>query len=651
MKNRMSRLVVAFVLLAVAVGLSSCATSEAAPLQTAGSLLVNLEAKTLPAGKIGAWPNSGTLGGTFKAKGTAPRVYLSRIATSKRGPGLPPVAIFSGDEALVSSFKSPKSITGDSDWSLELWAYKLEMTPGESTMVSWGPRSLKSGNTAQFCWGQSALATIHWGMDLRWKKTPPAGKWQYIAVTYGAGTETVYVNGQVDASVKHTLKIAASHPIVIGAATSRGAYLRYFQGAIGAVRIHDGALTAKQIAANFERDRDTYRQPLPAVLPSVKVTPAAGIRPASAYLSGHLNSTGGAATRSDLFWGEKDGGSDAKAWGHSKKLGQSKAGALTQKVTGLKPDTAYAYRFRSTNSAGVSWSETAGTFKTAPSIAAGDLADQPFRILVWPDSQNAVDQWPQLVKEMAKWVVENRDELNIQYVIHVGDMVQTPSSKREWKDFDAAFSLLDGKVPYILSVGNHDMARGRNTDNFNKHFPPSRFAKMKGYGLSFPKGTSNNSYHTFNAGGQDWLILSLMFNPNKAELAWANKVVASHPKHKVLVSTHSYLTHGGKDRSGKNIWETFAKKHPNILCVFCGHLSTVHFQSTGDKGNPVYEMLFDWQNSAKPDRNSYLALIEFNPKTRTISVETYSPVLDRFMTGPRETFRYKNVPIRAATKK
>ena len=88
--------------------------------------------------------------------------------------------------------------------------------------------------------------------------------------------------------------------------------------------------------------RNTYYALAP-VAPSIKTTASAGIRPASAYLSGHLNSTGGAATRSDLFWGEKDGGSDAKAWGHSKKLGQSKAGALTQRVTGLKPDTAYAY--------------------------------------------------------------------------------------------------------------------------------------------------------------------------------------------------------------------------------------------------------------------------------------------------------------------
>ena len=651
MKNRMSRFVVAFVLLVLV--LVGCSQSEV-PVETAGGLLVNLDSRTLKGGKLESWSNTGQLGGTFKAKGPAPRVLPRRQAHYAANPTwTPPVAIFSGDEALVSSFNAPESITGNNPWSVEVWAFQHELAAGENTMLSWGPRRLKGGQTAQLSWGQSPLATIHWGMDQRWKNPPKAGVaqgWQYLAFTYDGKTERLYVNGQLDGNADFDLKIAAGHPVVIGAATSRGKFLRYFKGALGAVRIHDGTLTAQQIAANFKRDRNTYYALAP-VAPSIKTTASAGVRSTSAYLSGHLNSTGGAATRSDLFWGEKDGGSDAKAWGHSKKLGQSKAGALTQKVTGLKPDTAYTYRFRSTNSAGVRWAETAGTFKTAPAVTKGDPADQPFRILVWPDSQNAIEKWPHLVKEMAKWVVENRDELNIQYVIHVGDMVQTPSSKREWKDFDAGFSLLDGKVPYILSVGNHDMARGRNTDNFNKHFPPSRFAKMKGYGLSFPKGTSNNSYHTFNAGGQDWLILSLMFNPNEAELAWANKVVASHPKHKVLVSTHSYLTHGGKDRSGKNIWETFAKKHPNILCVFCGHLSTVHFQSTGDKGNPVYEMLFDWQNSAKPDRNSYFALIEFNPKTRTISVETYSPVLDRFMTGPRETFRYKNVPIRSATKK
>ena len=135
---------------------------------------------------------------------------------------------------------------------------------------------------------------------------------------------------------------------------------------------------------------------------------------------------------------------------------------------------------------------------------------EPFRIIVWPDSQNATEKWPELIKPMSEWIVANRDKENIKYVLHVGDMVQTGDNEQEWQRFDAGTRPLEGQVPYVFAPGNHDFDKrkpGRSTVLFNKYFPLERAQKQPGFGGSFPAGSNTNSYHTFKAGGMKWLKL------------------------------------------------------------------------------------------------------------------------------------------------
>ena len=289
----------------------------------------------------------------------------------------------------------------------------------------------------------------------------------------------------------------------------------------------------------------------------------------------------------------------------------------------------------------------------APQLTGPHSSVAPFRIAIIPDTQWASMKWPDVVMTTTKWIAANCKSKDIKYVLHVGDMVQNGRSDTEWKNFDAAMSVLDGKVPYILAVGNHDFDKiegRRSTVKFNQYFPRSRFERLAGFGGTHPPRKNDNSHHTFDAGGISWLVISLNFNPTDDELKWANGVVASHPEHKVIVLTHSYLEHRGKDVSGKNIWNKFAKAHANIMMVFCGHLSTVHYESKGDNGNRVFEMLFDWQNDRKPEPNSYFALVEIDPPGKRISIRSYSPMLDKYKTDPRAKFEFGNVEFRAVHK-
>ncbi|MDP6634635.1 MAG: metallophosphoesterase [Phycisphaerae bacterium] len=282
----------------------------------------------------------------------------------------------------------------------------------------------------------------------------------------------------------------------------------------------------------------------------------------------------------------------------------------------------------------------------APRIANPLSPTEPFRIAIIPDTQWASLKWPGVLKTTTRWIAANHESMDIKYVLHVGDMVENGHADGEWKNFNAAMSVLDGKVPYILAVGNHDIGKTADaggTTKFNEYFPRKRFTQLAGFGGTYPRRKNDNSYHTFDAGGIVWLVIALKFCPTDEELKWANDIVALHPGHQVIVLTHSYLTHRGRDTSGENIWNRFVKSHENILMVLCGHLSTVHYVSTGDKGNKVYEMLFDWQNDRQPEPNSYFVLAEIDPVSKRISIRTYSPLLDNYKTDPRAKFEFRDV--------
>ena len=277
-------------------------------------------------------------------------------------------------------------------------------------------------------------------------------------------------------------------------------------------------------------------------------------------------------------------------------------------------------------------------------VLASQAQAEPYRLIVLPDTQYNSAQWPQQTTAMAEWIVKNQKALNIKYVLHVGDMVDVGRDRQQWENFDASMKVLDGKVPYVLVLGNHDFDKiggKRSTALFDQYFPAERFSKLP----SFPSREADkaNRYRTFSAGGIQWLIVAMPFLPTDAQLEGANRVVAEHTNDRVIVLTHSYLTHSGRDTSGQYIWDKLVRRHGNISLVICGHLSTVHFASEGDQGNKVYEMLFDWQNDQDPEPNSYLAILEFDPEMAKLAVKSYSPTLDKYLTDRRAQFEFRDI--------
>ncbi|WP_373231446.1 metallophosphoesterase [Cohnella sp.] len=297
-----------------------------------------------------------------------------------------------------------------------------------------------------------------------------------------------------------------------------------------------------------------------------------------------------------------------------------------------------------------------------------------FKIAILPDTQNYSASYPDIYRAQTQWIADNWQAQNIKFVIHEGDIVNN-NNTTQWDVARDAMRTLDGVVPYSVTPGNHDMgtngsADTRDTNLFNTYFPKSKYSGTATFGGVYPAEPNkyDNNYHTFSAGGTNWLVLSLEFGPRDPVLDWANEVVASHPNHRVIVVTHAYMfsdetrynaghswnphsygvaSEPGGVNDGEEMWQKFVKLHPNISIVVNGHVlndGQGRRVTVGDHGNKVYQMLANYQNQTNGG-NGYLRLLEIDPVNGTMKGTSYSPYLNQYKTDWQNDFLHTDVEL------
>lgn len=311
---------------------------------------------------------------------------------------------------------------------------------------------------------------------------------------------------------------------------------------------------------------------------------------------------------------------------------------------------------------------------TATTPGAPAPIEGGFTIVVIPDTQFYAQKYPDIFHKQIQWVADNLQRYNVPFVLQLGDITETAADV-EWEVARAAFARLDGRVPYVLTPGNHDYggqlqvtAKRSPMSNF---FPVSHFAKMPTFGGVYDAlpDKSDNSFHKFEAGGRKWLVLALEFAPRNDVLRWAGEVCAKHPEHGVIVITHAYLDPKTNQRIvykpkaprpgqppperpdlnlGFGIWSKLASQHPNIVMVLCGHACyTNHKTDKGKAGNTVHEVVVDYQKDVNGG-NGWLRLLQFLPDGRTVRTRDYSPILDQSCTMPDRCYEMDFAPLPAA---
>lgn len=164
------------------------------------------------------------------------------------------------------------------------------------------------------------------------------------------------------------------------------------------------------------------------------------------------------------------------------------------------------------------------------------VTDYAYSFAIVGDTQVITHKYPDKLSCIYDWIVDNKEEKNIQFVFGLGDITEN-STEQEWSLAKYEISKLNGVVDYSLVRGNHD-----SSAMFNKTFPYDDYKdSLKG---SY-NGKMENTWQTLTIGENKYLILTLDYGASDAVLKWASEIIEKHPDHNVIVTTHAYLFRDG----------------------------------------------------------------------------------------------------------
>jgi Concanavalin A-like lectin/glucanases superfamily len=233
--------------------------------------------------------------------------------------------------------------------------------------------------------------------------------------------------------------------------------------------------------------------------------------------------------------------------------------------------------------------------------------------------------------EQTKWLAANQADLEIPFVTHLGDVVDRATNNDEWAVADEAMKVLDdAKLPYSILAGNHDVTGNPATEPFPRFFPESR-AAAQGATFGGRDASKMNEWHTFTAEGRTFLVLTLSWDPDQADLDWAKGVLAANPTLPAILTSHDILavqsdgSTAVEGTQGRRMWDGLIKDHDQIFLTINGHNhGAAHMRKTNAFGNSVDQIVWDYQ-MAYNGGNGYLGLLEFDFTNKRIASTVVSP--------------------------
>ncbi len=255
-----------------------------------------------------------------------------------------------------------------------------------------------------------------------------------------------------------------------------------------------------------------------------------------------------------------------------------------------------------------------------------------FSVIVLPDTQKYSAKYPEIFLAQTNWINENKEELNILFVAHVGDLVDASTDKNQWDNAKEAMNVLtENNIPFGIALGNHDFKSvTKRTTLFNDYFSESDFGIVEEQKYFSP----GNGYAIINAGDKNITFVFASFCPDENTLNNLSDLLKGNDSEKIFV-THGYL---GKDanryvhvcKSTEYIWDDFVKKQVNMNLVLSGH---VHFEailfSQNDFDQEVIQVLSDYQTT-NDSKSGYMKILTFYPFQNILEMKTFSPYRNEY---------------------
>lgn len=260
------------------------------------------------------------------------------------------------------------------------------------------------------------------------------------------------------------------------------------------------------------------------------------------------------------------------------------------------------------------------------------------------------------------WLLANAQKENIRFVAHTGDLTDMNNAP-QWTFASNALARLDGKLPYAISPGNHDMVQPTGDAKlFQSHFPSSRFSVNPWYVSTWDN--NSGSCCLFENGAEKFVVVTLPCDAPDAAVTWASEQLVKYADRHAIVSTHRDL--GAKDKkngkkltndaaamkkakrsfdkeyepdlsllgrmewhkcygeggnSGVDLWKKLYSRHANIFMVVSGDQGQVKIcrvDEKGEKGNQVHSIMQD-------TGCGFIRIFRFIPSEKRIACYTVDP--------------------------
>ena len=296
--------------------------------------------------------------------------------------------------------------------------------------------------------------------------------------------------------------------------------------------------------------------------------------------------------------------------------------------------------------AGVALPTVAEAAPASASSRRPDAESRRFTFAVMPDTQYlfdgpSIDKTP--VEASLRYLLEHGKDENIVFLSHLGDLTQN-GAKEEFAAIGDAFRLLDRRgVGYSVLAGNHDVRSStddqRGATPYLDTFGPGRFKGAATFGGASSDGY--NTFHLFEAGGRQWMVLALDWRLSAAGYAWAKDVLAQHPTTPVILTTHELVVEDDTlSTYGQQLWDRLVADHDQIFLTLNGHYwPAARATRKNTAGHDVHLHLTNYQNRYFGGA-AMIRLYRFDLDRGVIDVETVSPwILGRAAKGLNELER------------
>lgn len=247
--------------LSVLLGLFSACAARAA-LETAGDLLVNLDASGLSEGAL----TNLSAGREFSQAEPTNCPTVQTLADGVKA------VVFDGGDWMVSPRTGAGLLTNQA-FTVEAWV-KNPVNDGQESLFAWDVPTNGTDTGDALVLNAGGQVCVHGpslSLSFHQNVMPVSNQWHYVAVTYSggdpsfweSGIEMVYVDGALSAWVPASTSgqtgiwsvwLSGGTNVLGARLSSSGLPATLFSGALARLRFHSGALTPKQVRANYEAE-------------------------------------------------------------------------------------------------------------------------------------------------------------------------------------------------------------------------------------------------------------------------------------------------------------------------------------------------------------------------------------------------------------